>query len=241
MKTSWRLAERIGSSDHLPMIIEVNHKNYCYKPLIPRSTRWSRNGVNWSCFTSEVKSKMSNLPHEPNLSLRVSRFNEMLISAGTTHMGQSKPCSRSKLWMTPHVRTKIHTRNRLRRTIHQNRQEWIDACNEATKAINEAKSESWKDLLQDVMSNSNVPNMWKVIQGLNGTPGANSPNEAMSHNGQTFTEIKSKANVFINHYTRVSKLNILQSDRDINRQFKKCLHAPSVDDESCAPLLMGEL
>ena len=143
--------------------------------------------------------------------------------------------------MTPHVRAKIHTRNRLRRTIHQNRQEWIDACNEATKAINEAKSESWKDLLQDVMSNSNVPNMWKVIQGLNGTSGANSPNEAMSHNGQTFTEIKSKANVFINHYTRVSKLNISQSDRDISRQFKKCLHAPSVDDESCAPLLMGEL
>ena len=32
-----------------------------------------------------------------------------------------------------------------------------------------------------------------------------------------------------------------QSDRDINRQFKKCLHAPSVDNESCTPLLMGEL
>ena len=32
-----------------------------------------------------------------------------------------------------------------------------------------------------------------------------------------------------------------QSDRDINRQFKKCLHALSVDHESCPPLLMGEL
>ena len=35
--------------------------------------------------------------------------------------------------------------------------------------------ESWKDLLHDAMSNSDEPNMWKVIQGLNGTPDANSP------------------------------------------------------------------
>ena len=58
---------------------------------------------------------------------------------------------------------------------------------------------------------------------------------------RTITDIKSKANIFINHYARVSKLNTSQSDRDINRQFKKCLHAPCVDNESCAPLLMGQL
>ena len=96
--------------------------------------------------------------------------------------------------MTPHMRAKIRNRNSLRQTIHQNRQEWIDACREANKAINEAKTESWKNLLQDAMSNSDDPNMWKVIQGLNGTPDANSPNEAMSHNGRTITDIKSKAN-----------------------------------------------
>ena len=62
----------------------------------------------------------------------------------------------------------------------------------------------------------------------------------MSHNGRTITGIKSKANVFIIHYTRVSKLNMLQFHRDTNRQFKKRLSAPSVDDESCDPILMGE-
>ena len=83
--------------------------------------------------------------------------------------------------------------------------------------------------------------MWKVVQGLSATLDANSPNEARSHNGRTITDIKSKANVFINHYARVRKLNVSQFDRDTNRQFKKHLHAPSIDDESCAPLLMGEL
>ena len=63
----------------------------------------------------------------------------------------------------------------------------------------------------------------------------------MSHNGRTITDIKSKANVFINHYARVSKLNMSQFDCDTNRQFKKPIKVWSVDGERCAPLLMSEL
>ena len=65
--------------------------------------------------------------------------------------------------------------------------------------------------------------------------------DLMPHNGRTITDTKSKANVFINHYARVSKLKITQSDRDINRQFKKNIKVPSADDETCAPILMSEL
>ena len=104
-----------------------------------------------------------------------------------------------------------------------------------------AKAESWENLLQDAMSNSDGPNMGKVIQGLNGTPDANSSNEAMYRNCRTIilNDIESKANVFINHYNWVSKLNMWQSDHNTNRQFKKRLNAASVDDESCASVLMG--
>ena len=84
---------------------------------------------------------MNNLPDEPNLSLCIRRFNDILISAATTHVEKTKPSKKSKPWMTPHVQAKIHTRNRLPWTIHQNRQEWIDACREAIVAINEAKTE----------------------------------------------------------------------------------------------------
>ena len=45
----------------------------------------------------------------------------------------------------------------------------------------------------------------------------------------------------LNHYTRVSKLKMSQSDHDMNRQFKKRLNVVSSDSESCAPLLMAEL
>ena len=63
---------------------------------------------------------MNNLPDQPNLSLRISRFKEIIISAATIHVGKTKSSKNSKPWMTPHVRAKIRTRNSLRRTIHQN-------------------------------------------------------------------------------------------------------------------------
>ena len=157
---------------------------------------------------NKVKSKINNLINKLNLSPRISCFNDIVIFAAAIHNGKTKHIKKCKPRMTPHVWTKIHTRNRLRRKIHQNQQQWIDACFETTEAINETKTESCKDLLQDEMSNSDSPNMWKVIQVLNSTPDVNSPNSPMSHNGQTITDIKSKVYVFINQYARVNKQNM---------------------------------
>ena len=64
-KTYWSLAEPIGSSDHLPILIKLSQKTW-YKPVIPRSARWRQNGIDWSCFTNTVELKMHNLPDEPN-------------------------------------------------------------------------------------------------------------------------------------------------------------------------------
>ena len=80
--------------------------------------------------------------------------------------------------------------------------------------------------------------MWKVNGGLNGTPDANSSDEAMSHNSRTFTNI---ANIFMSHYARISKLHMSKADLDLNHHSKKQLDQPSADDESCAPFQKGEL
>ena len=120
-KTYWKLAEPICSYVHLPILIEINYK-IRYQSAVPRAARWRSNGVHWSCFSNEVESKMNNLPDERNLSLRISRFNNILISAATTHVGKTKPSRRFNPCMISHVQAKILTRNRLRRTIHQNRQ-----------------------------------------------------------------------------------------------------------------------
>ena len=87
------------------------------------------------------------------------------------------------------------------------------------------------------MLNSHGANMWKVNGGLNGTPDANSPDEAMSHNSHTFSNI---ANIFMSHYARISKLHVSKADLDLNHHSKKQLDQPSADDESCTAFQKSE-
>ena len=54
-------------------------------------------------------------------------------------------------------------------------------------------------ILQGTMSSSDESNIWKAMHGLSGTLEANSPNEAMSLNFCTITNIKTKANIFVNY------------------------------------------
>ena len=49
------------------------------------------------------------------------------------------------------------------------------------------------------------------------SPGANSLNETMPHNGYSNTNIKSKANVFINYYVGVGKLNMSRVNWDLDQ------------------------
>ena len=91
------------------------------------------------------------------------------------------------------------------------------------------------------MTNRDSRDMWKIIKSLNGTPAANSPNEAMSVNGRLITNAKAKANIFVNHYARVSNPTMSAADRVLNRNFKKRLNAPTTDDESCSNFTIKEL
>ena len=92
----------MGSSDHLSIIIETNRK-ISYQPVIPSSARWRSNSVDWSCFTKDIESKMENPPEEPNLSMRITHFNNIVTSTATTQVGKSKPSKKPKPWMTQHV------------------------------------------------------------------------------------------------------------------------------------------
>ena len=237
-RTSWKTADPLGDSDHLPIQIVLHH-TIRYQPVLPRKAKWRRNGVDWDKFRQVADEQMTNLLDEPILSKQMAQFTEILNSVAETHVGKTKPRKKAKPWMTPHVRAKIRIRNQLRRTINKNRQEWINACREANEAINEAKTDSWKEVLESAMTNNS--DMWKVIKGLNRTPEANSPNEEMSHDGRVITDAKAKASVFVNHYARVSNLPMSAADRQLNRELKKRLDAPSTNDESCSKFTMREL
>ena len=166
-------------------------------------------------------------------------INDIFISATTIYFGKTNPSKKSKPWMTPHMQAKIRTWNRLHRTICQKRQEWINSCLKTLRLSTRPKqkvgkisfkTQWWIQTIQICRKSFMV---WTVL--LMPT------HQTMSHNSYSITNIKSKANVFINYYTRVSKLNMSRVDWDLNRQFKKRLNVPSADDETCAPLQMGEV
>ena len=146
---------------------------------------------------------MYNIRDEPNLFLRMSRFNDILISAANNScpenktyqeiqtLDDSKPASKNPFKKSPPL-------------DNTSKPTGMDWCLLWThEAINEAETESWEDLSEDVMSNSDYLNIWKVFQG---TPDARCPYEVMFHEIRTIADIRSKANVFINHYVMVRKV-----------------------------------
>lgn len=169
------------------------------------------------------------------------RFNNTLNLVNGMHVRKTKSRRKAKPWMIPHVQAKIRTRNRLQHTIKTNQQERIKACRESKKVNNKIKTDSWKELLEDTMTNTSGKDMWKVINGLNDTPEANSPGDSMSHIDCTITDSKAKSSSFINHYARASNLSMTTKNQNLIRRFKKRIGSPSTANESCFKLTMGEL
>lgn len=91
------------------------------------------------------------------------------------------------------------------------------------------------------MSNTSGKDVWKVIKGLNGTPEAKCPNEAMPHNVRTITDSKGKANTIVNLYARVNNLSMTAKDCYLIKEFKNRIDSSSTDNESCSKLTMGKL
>lgn len=89
-KTSWTLAEPIGNSDYLPITIIINHI-IRYQSVTPRKARWLRNGIDWPSFTNEVELEIQQLPKESNILIRISWFNNILISSASLHVSKTKP------------------------------------------------------------------------------------------------------------------------------------------------------
>ena len=91
----------------------------------------------------------------------------------------------------------ILTKKHGQKNVSNNRKEWLNACQEARMAINHAKDEAWRGVLEDSSTTGDDRKLWRVIKSLNGTPENNSPNEAMIHNDRCITSDKRKADVFI--------------------------------------------
>ncbi len=81
----------------------------------------------------------------------------------------SKAGRYTKPWFTPKLREEIKKRNALRRTIADNRAEYLDACAETLKLAEEARQKKLEEFLADLENNLDPARTWGTIKSLSGT------------------------------------------------------------------------
>ena len=217
----------------------------CHQSIFGGSQRWRSNNVDWKAFREEVDSKVEQFRPTDSLSFRVSRFTDTLKEVAMKVVGKVRPGKRTKVWMTPHVRTLVKKRNQLQRKfqrrkpgddVQARKTEWVNANMEAKEAIRKAKEDSWKEVVDDAINEKDERKVWKFIKTLNGTPSTNSPNEVMKVNDKVISSNKGKAEEFLKHYASVSRLEFSKEDRNINRKmkqtFRKAHKSQSGEDNS---------
>lgn len=226
-QTTWTVVEPIGSSDHVPILIEISTD--VKHVAASFGAKWKSKDVDWDAFSNAIEIGINEIDQDSDdIKTLVTDFNKVVIEAAEKHVGKVKPGKRPKGWMTPNVRAAIRKRNALRRNIKTKRREWIESCKEARQEIQRAKEESWKEFLDESVNSTDESKLWKVIKSLNGTPSTNSKNETLNIGGKKMTSPKAKANVFVDHYSKISKLSFSKDDRDFNRLLKKRLeNAPN--------------
>ena len=174
---------------------------------------------------------------------KVEKFKHVLIQAAKKLVSKIKTGGRRKSCITPPVRAAIKRRNRLRKDMRNNREEWKESAKEVRELKREAREQTWKEYLDEAINEKDDTKIYKIIKSLNGSPDTNSSNEALVHNNRIITSDIRKADTFVKHYAAVSRHNFTKEEREINRQAKKILSKSSAEDTSasCSNFTMAEM
>ena len=144
--------------------------------------------------------------------------------------------------ITPPVRAAIRRRNKLRKNMKNNRQEWKEAAKEVRQLKLEAREQAWKDYLDECINEKDDAKVYKLIRSLNGSPDTNNTNEALVHKNRIITSDVRKADTFIHHYASVSSHTFTKEERDLNREVKKILsRSPIENSGACKDFTMSDL
>ena len=100
--------------------------------------------------------------------------------------------------------------------------------------------ESWKELLEDAITDVDQRKMWGIIKSMNGTADSTSPNEVFIYQGKKVTTEKGKADAFASHYANVSKHSFSKEERATSRDLLKRISTSKKENDK-VPDFMHEL
>ena len=90
--------------------------------------------------------------------------------------------------MAPDIKDAIRARNELRKTIGQNRVEWIAACKSTSEMITKRKSQVRKEYVEIITATTESTRICKTIRGMDGRRPPDNSNEVLVVDGVTYVE-----------------------------------------------------
>lgn len=239
-KLSWKVINELGS-DHKPVIVtyeddvpEVNNK--------PRF-KWKLSEAKWEDYRREIEESIPTNYRKTKANKLEKRFRKLVLAAARKHVGKKKVTDKAKCWMTADIKEAIKRRNELRKTVANNREEWINSCREVAAMITEKKRENWQNYVEELDATTNSKDVWRTIRSMDGRRPPDNKNEVLEVNGTAYVTDKDKAEQFAKTYKGFAKLPVRREDRRVRRRVRKRLRATKVStqEESEQDITIEEL
>ena len=241
-KCEWITTECLGS-DHLPILLLIDCRMKTSKIHPEEGLRWKTKDVDYSEFTRATEELF--MHWEPtvgeSLDMENKRFSNIMLEVAREKIGKIKVRNTGRDWMNSELRTEIKKRNTLRRTVANNREEWVNQCKKVQQMVAATKEEKWVSFIEDMDWSGDTTIAWRTIRALGSVQKTSTRNEVLIHKNKEFEFDRKKAEVFMKHYASVSKINLSKEDQKINRECKAAIKRSGVEPEEAKEFSMYEL
>ncbi len=113
--------------------------------------------------------------------------------------------------------------------------EYLAACSEVRRLLEEACGAKWEEFLADLKGNPEPARAWNFIKSLSGSPHSTAFCEPLIYNGRTFLTNTGKANVFVQQYADVNCLLLDKTECSQAHQLNKALQLQTTAESFSFP------
>ena len=239
--TDWKVFNEVGS-DHSAILTTVELSLDCVKNEDEQRVNWNWKKARWSEYRALTEVRLANICQEgASLDRWNKEFVSVLIEVANKCIGKTKIPGRRKPWMSEPLRDAIKKRNRLRRNLRDNREEWIAANKEVQEIAKAEKERSWKEFVEEIGAAEDQTKIWRVLKSLSGKTVRSCKNEVLVHQGKALLGSSAKAEAFMSTYAKVSRMKLEKEDRPIKKAASKVTRDQEVAYEEEGPFAISEL
>ena len=204
--------------------------------------KWKLSSADWEKYSDEVESTIPKEYSRMKINKLERKLRKAMLAAAKKHVGKKKITQNTKPWLTDEIKEAIRNRNVLRKTVSQNREEWIEACRSTADMIASKKKELWTEYVSNITDTTNSTQIWRTIRGMDERRAPSKDNEVLQVGENTYVDDKDKAEEFAKTYKSFAKLPVKKEDRTIRRKNRKHMkRKPTAAEESEQAFTMDEM